>query len=219
MKPIKTKKKSAGFTLVELLVVLSIISLLASFILVQSHTARLKAMDQSALAQTKDMAQAIDLYFQDKNKVPTTGAAVLNWGALGSVPGAYWTNSSDPNWNSLLDPGLSQYLKKMPSFNGPNTIIYYFVTDSNYVGHAYYPDDDGQKCVVAGPNSVLIFLGLEDTSNVDPNATIKQANSGWDGWYILAGAGAQVRSGDTSFGPSPCNPGVNGSPFGGYTGN
>ena len=57
-----------GFTLVELLVVISIISILASIVIVGTNGARIRARDTRRLADVKSIQNALDLYFNANKK-------------------------------------------------------------------------------------------------------------------------------------------------------
>lgn len=65
------KNQAKGFTLVELLVVISIIGLLASVVLVALSSARAKSRDAKRVADMNQMAKALELYFNDANTYPT----------------------------------------------------------------------------------------------------------------------------------------------------
>lgn len=81
-------KKQQGFTLIELLVVIAIIGLLASVVLLALGSARQKARDARRLADVRQVASALELYFNDNNNYPTgaTGLAALAPTYLGAVP-------------------------------------------------------------------------------------------------------------------------------------
>ena len=79
VKTLRNKNKS-GFTLIELLVVIAIIGLLASVVLLALNGARAKARDAKRLADMRQLASAMELYFNDINSYPTALA-----GALASV--------------------------------------------------------------------------------------------------------------------------------------
>lgn len=67
------RNKNKGFTLIELLVVIAIIGLLASVVLLALNSARQKARDAKRLADVRQFASALELYFNDKSSYPTAG--------------------------------------------------------------------------------------------------------------------------------------------------
>lgn len=81
----RNKKQEKGFTLIELLVVIAIIGLLASVVLLALNSARQKARDAKRLADVRQIASALELYFNDNNGYPgSTGALVPTY--LGQFP-------------------------------------------------------------------------------------------------------------------------------------
>jgi prepilin-type N-terminal cleavage/methylation domain-containing protein len=68
----KWSLSKAGFTLIELLVVIAIIGLLASVVLLALNSARSKSRDAKRLADVRQFASAMELYFNDQNTYPTT---------------------------------------------------------------------------------------------------------------------------------------------------
>jgi prepilin-type N-terminal cleavage/methylation domain-containing protein len=76
MRIFETKNKN-GFTLIELLVVMAIIGLLASVVLVSLNSSRAKSRDAKRLADMKQMATAMELYFNTNNNYPTQAAAAV----------------------------------------------------------------------------------------------------------------------------------------------
>lgn len=71
MKTLRNKNK--GFTLIELLVVIAIIGLLASVVLLALNSARAKSRDAKRLADVRQFASAVELYFNDNSSYPTAG--------------------------------------------------------------------------------------------------------------------------------------------------
>jgi len=90
-------KNKAGFTLIELLVVIAIIGLLASVVLLALNGARAKARDAKRIADIRQLASAMELYYNDNSTYPTsnTGATFSNIGTptiapnyIGTIPTA-----------------------------------------------------------------------------------------------------------------------------------
>jgi prepilin-type N-terminal cleavage/methylation domain-containing protein len=83
-------KKQKGFTLIELLVVIAIIGLLASVVLLALNSARAKSRDAKRLADLRQVASALELYFNDNSSYPTAAAGAFTgttWGQPSVVPG------------------------------------------------------------------------------------------------------------------------------------
>ncbi len=79
----KAKKRNKGFTLIELLVVIAIIGLLASIVLVSLNSARAKARDARGQSDIKQIATAMELYYDANSAYYNTGATTTGT-AIGS---------------------------------------------------------------------------------------------------------------------------------------
>ena len=81
MKILETKTQK-GFTLIELLVVIAIIGLLASIVLLALNSARAKSRDAKRLADVRQIATALEMYYNDNQTYPaalsslTTGSTI-----------------------------------------------------------------------------------------------------------------------------------------------
>jgi len=105
----------AGFTLIELMVVISLIVILASMSLVQYRQSVVRSKEAVLKEDLFRMRDAIDQYYADKNSYPSTIDALVSDGYLRSLPKDPFTNSEstwqtipaepDPN-NPVGDPGV-----------------------------------------------------------------------------------------------------------------
>jgi type II secretory pathway pseudopilin PulG len=89
-------RKSKGFTLIELLVVIAIIGILSTIVLVSLNSARQKARDTRRLGDVRQVALALEMYYDDNSSYPSvTGCTAANWtGTLATAitGGGYMTS-------------------------------------------------------------------------------------------------------------------------------
>jgi prepilin-type N-terminal cleavage/methylation domain-containing protein len=118
------KTKKTGFTLVELLVVIAIIGLLSTIAVVSLGTARGKARDTKRIADTKQIATALEQYYNDVNSYP---GAIAAGAALGAGSGQ--TNCTGSVACTCLSSGSgflntcsgTTYMGSIPAYPAPPT--------------------------------------------------------------------------------------------------
>jgi prepilin-type N-terminal cleavage/methylation domain-containing protein len=131
VKTLRNKNKS-GFTLIELLVVIAIIGLLASVVLLALNGARAKARDAKRLADMRQMASAMELYFNDINGYPTHAA-----GAFSAMGTGFGTPAINPNYIGQV-PSEPTPADGTCGTSGVNSNQYYWVgTNSGTLTNAY----------------------------------------------------------------------------------
>ncbi|MBI3232280.1 MAG: prepilin-type N-terminal cleavage/methylation domain-containing protein [Candidatus Doudnabacteria bacterium] len=96
----------AGFTLIEMLVVVSIISLLSSIVLSSAVEARRKARDAKRLADMAQIQKALDLYYNNNNSQYPGDTASYGEDEITNGCGTYDTSAVDKNGNGnkFIDP-------------------------------------------------------------------------------------------------------------------
>lgn len=103
----KLYKSSLGFTLVELLIVISILSILVSLVIVSFRSSQLKGHDAERKSDLKQIANALELYYNDYGKYP----------------------NSLPPWGSTFTDGKTVYFKVLPKDPVAAYSYYYRVVD------------------------------------------------------------------------------------------
>jgi general secretion pathway protein G len=89
-----------GFTLIELMVVMSIIVTLATIGLVQYRQSVLFTREAVLKQDLRDMREAIDQYYADKNQDPASLEDLVSGGYLRGVPKDPFTNSTE-SWQTV----------------------------------------------------------------------------------------------------------------------
>jgi general secretion pathway protein G len=95
-----TKTGNAGFTLVELLIVISLISILAAMGLVQYRNSVVSTKEAVLQTDLFRMRDAIDQYYADKGKYPSSLDSLVSDGYLRKIPEDPITKSAD-TWTTV----------------------------------------------------------------------------------------------------------------------
>lgn len=122
----ETKIKIKGFTLVELLIVVLVISILSGVTLgvLNSKGVKAKARDSQRIADLKKIQTALELYFSDNRTYPpTTGWATVSLGLIALAPSYMNVLPVDPvndASNGDICNGVSEYAYGYYSATGTN---------------------------------------------------------------------------------------------------
>jgi general secretion pathway protein G len=98
--PTKRRSREGGFTLVELLIVISLISILAAMGLVQYRNSVMSSKEAVLRTDLFRMRDAIDQYFADKGKYPSALDSLVSEGYLRKLPEDPITKSAD-TWTTV----------------------------------------------------------------------------------------------------------------------
>ena len=98
--PSSRHRSGAGFTLIELMIVMSLIVILASIGLAVYTNSVIRAKESVLKEDLFRMRDAIDQYYADKGKYPVTLDSLVSEKYLRSIPVDPFTNSAD-TWRSI----------------------------------------------------------------------------------------------------------------------
>ncbi|MGE3519738.1 MAG: type II secretion system protein [Vicinamibacterales bacterium] len=99
-------RSARGFTIIELMVVISIIVVLATIAMVQYRQSVIFARESVLKDDLFKMREAIDQYYADRNQYPSSLEDLVEGGYLRALPKDPMTNSAD-SWQEVpaeLDP-------------------------------------------------------------------------------------------------------------------
>jgi general secretion pathway protein G len=98
------RRRPSGFTIIELLVVLALISILATMGMAQYRQSVMHAREAVLKTDLFDLRDAIDQYYADKGQYPATLEALVSDGYIRRVPIDPITNAAD-TWQTVTsDP-------------------------------------------------------------------------------------------------------------------
>lgn len=100
----RSDRRDSGWTLIELLIVLSIIMILTSMALTQYRNSVLQAREAALKSDLFLMRDAIDQYYADKGKYPDSLQTLVTEAYLRAIPVDPFTRSTDSWQTTQADP-------------------------------------------------------------------------------------------------------------------
>lgn len=108
-------KKNKGFTLVELLVVISIIGVLTTLLMVNFVGTRERANDSQKIQNLNSLKNALRMYYNDNQAYPADKSVILGMGFTG-----YMSNLGDTGFSYSQTNSGDGFLLQIPLSNGAN---------------------------------------------------------------------------------------------------
>ncbi len=152
-------KKNKGFTLIELLVVVAIIGLLSAVVLVSLNSARKSAYDAKRKADLKQIANAMELYYDTNAAYPTLSTTdPCSVQGVASCTTTTWTASglALTTWMSVLpnDPVNSTTYYYRAKVNSSTTSQFCVIANSLQATTAsYYVAHNGAGTTTAAAST------------------------------------------------------------------
>ena len=177
-------QKNTGFTLIELIVVISLITLLSSVILASLNSARDKAKTRAFASNMLSFQTALELYKTDTGYYPYE----LTSSMVGGI-----TSTSDNMTSRLSAPAISPafiptYLPSLPKFSefpaGVNGLNFLNPDEYDTYSVPYPSGDQPYKCGGKTITGYLIYTGGSYTTGVLPLLTKSGRNAQTQGYCI-----------------------------------
>ncbi len=156
-----------GFTLIEILVVITIIGILSAVVFSALNDARARSRNATYISQVREYQKALALYYSERGSYPGSGA----WGCVGTgYPGGICWNSSGYNESNstsvALRTALGPYIdeSKIP---GPSDRTY---------GPMYRTNSAGYDLIVILEGEVSCPVGTKQTAPEYVAAGITRCN-------------------------------------------
>jgi general secretion pathway protein G len=96
-----SRRNSRGFTLIELMIVMTIIGILASIAAPNYQRSVIKAREAVLMENLYQMRRAIDAYFADHTKYPDSLETLVESKYLRGIPVDPFTNTTD-TWETVV---------------------------------------------------------------------------------------------------------------------
>ncbi len=118
------KRGSAGFTLMEMVIVLAIVGILASIVAPLVITSLTRAREAALQQDLKTMRKLIDDYYGDKGIFPASLQVLVSQGYLRAIPRDP-LNGNRPDWKTVVakEGGISD-VRSLSKDRGTNGIPY-----------------------------------------------------------------------------------------------
>jgi len=156
------KNNQTGFTLIEILVVMVIIGILAAMGIGSYMSSQMKARDARRKQDLRQIANAVELFYNDHGVFPTSTADRKIMGCGSAFPA-----TSVCNWGSQFILGASNYISKLPpDGHGP---FMYVSAGADYKIYTYLENNKDPQ--------IMTGLGINCSPGKECNFAVSSTNA------------------------------------------
>jgi prepilin-type N-terminal cleavage/methylation domain-containing protein len=145
----KIQDKQAGFSLIELMVVISIVAFISSSIFSAVYQIRIKSRDTKRIADIVQIQKALELYYSSNNQYPPHDTEIGCYGFDTSASGGFIT--------ALTNSNIISKAPKDPLGSPYSSNVDCVTTNKNY---RYYRYSAGEWCNMCGNHKAWYVLGV-----------------------------------------------------------
>lgn len=170
------KFKDFGFTLMELLIAITILGIMAAFLSGNFISSQKKARDAQRKADLNQLQNALELYLNDKGVYPdSSGGLIVGCGDCHAVPGNC-VFSQQPEFRDTIPANCgTTYMKRLPK-DPVATQTYYFWSDAvSYKIYTCLENNKDQKILIptqAGVSCGGVCAATCNYGVASPNAAL-----------------------------------------------
>lgn len=153
------RRKSKGFTIVELLIVIVVIGILAAIVIVAYNGIQQKGRDAQRHNDIKAITTALEMYYLDEGRYPVGSGANPS-----TTINSSWSTTADSSWNNLRSKLVPKYISSLPSdpISTPGANA-----QSTGYNYAYFADISGYYCSSTPGQMYILIYRLEGSPKTD----------------------------------------------------
>jgi len=177
----KVASPTLGFTLIELLVAVAIIGILSTVLLGGFRSSQVRARDAQRKANLKQISEALELFYSDYKKYPSSTDGVINACPYNSAGGTgspcSWGDGEFKDIVSATDTSTKTiYFKTLPA--DPSIGEYYYKSNSSgsrFQLYAHLENTEDKNCI--SDDCTIEIAGIACGTGLNCNFSITSANT------------------------------------------